>query len=799
MKPGRIAGVGLAAALLALAVPGTAAGAETLRVGEAVARDCAERLPAGTPGTAQRTFTAAEAGLLTATLSGGPAGDWDLALFRAGSARPAFASTAFGSDERAEAWLGAGDEVVAQACRRAGGPAVPLDFGLFPLSELPSIPDERISLESVAISGPADAERLERLGLDVTHDVSETSATVATYSDAERALLVANGFEATTLIADLPAADDADRRAERADARAAKRSGSSLPSGRTSYRQYSDYTSEMKDLAEAHPQIAREVTIGTSLEGRPIQGLEIAGNVNAAGDGRPAYVNMGLHHAREWPSGEFPMELAIDLVERHANGNNRIRDLLGDVRVFIFPVVNPDGFVASRGHGTDALDDDPNGHITEALADQNAYKRKNCRPQLLSEDPVAVNPADAAIPCSARTGSGVDLNRNYGAYWGGPGSGGFDQQATQIYRGPAPFSEPESQAVHAFSAGIHPTVFITNHTFVTEGVFLRQPGFTNVVTTTPDEAAMRHLGDAMGAATGWASRLAWTLGQITGATEDWNYFSQGTYGYTPEARAVNFHPNYATAVVKEYVGDAQHAGEGVREAFVIAGERAGRPAHHSIVTGSAPAAATLRLRKEFQTPTCVGGCNTPSRFVADVLDTTLNVPGDGSYRWHVTPSGRPLHQAETWTMSCELPGDGPVSVEVPVDRGEAVTVDWNAACKTAFTPPSPPTCGGEVATIIGTPGHDRGPNKLLGTAGEDVILGRGGDDVIKGRGEDDIICGGGGADKLRGHSGFDLLYGNRGRDHLIGGADFDHLRGGKGKDSCRDDGVDFLKGCNRKG
>ena len=46
-----------------------------------------------------------------------------------------------------------------------------------------------VSLESVAISGADDVERLERLGLDVTHDVTDTTATVALYSDAERALL----------------------------------------------------------------------------------------------------------------------------------------------------------------------------------------------------------------------------------------------------------------------------------------------------------------------------------------------------------------------------------------------------------------------------------------------------------------------------------------------------------------------------------------------------------------------------------------------------------------------------------
>ena len=347
--------------------------------------------------------------------------------------------------------------------------------------------------------------------------------------------------------------------------------------------------------------------IGQSVDGRPIEGVEIAHRVNRS-DGRPVFVNVGIHHAREWPSGEFPLEFAIDLVDSYNADSPRITALLRRVRVVTVPVVNPDGFIVSR----------------DTAAGE--FRRKNCRPTL----------GDAALPCEARsTFSGVDLNRNYGAYWGGAGSS--SQPSSDIYRGPAPFSEPEAEAVHQYSSGIHPTVFISNHTFTNEGVWLRQPGFTAVITETPDEPAMRSLGNAMGAATGWESELAWTLGEITGATEDWNYFAQGAYGYTPEARGTDFHANFNDMVVEEYLGDASHAGLGVREAYLLAAERAASAGHHGIVAGSAPAGATLRLRKRFETPTSQSAV-----VVNDVLDTSLTVGASGSYRWHVNPSSRPL-------------------------------------------------------------------------------------------------------------------------------------------------------------
>ncbi len=57
-----------------------------------------------------------------------------------------------------------------------------------------------------------------------------------------------------------------------------------------------------------------------TYEGREVMGVEIAKNVGA-NDGRPAFLNMGVHHAREWPSGESAMEWAIELVNGYKAGD----------------------------------------------------------------------------------------------------------------------------------------------------------------------------------------------------------------------------------------------------------------------------------------------------------------------------------------------------------------------------------------------------------------------------------------------------------------------------------------------
>lgn len=87
-------------------------------------------------------------------------------------------------------------------------------------------------------------------------------------------------------------------------------------------------------------------------------------------------------------------------------------------------------------------------------------------------------------------------------------------------------------------------------------------------------------------------------------------------------------------------------------------------------------------------------------------------------------------------------------------------------------------CAGQVATIVGTPGHDT----LVGTPHRDVIVGRGGADIVRGRGGNDLICGGPGADHLRGDRGNDTLRGGPGADRLEGNAGGDTLRGDDGRD-----------------
>jgi len=226
----------------------------------------------------------------------------------------------------------------------------------------------------------------------------------------------------------------------------------------------------------------------------------------------------------------------------------------------------------------------------------------------------------------------------------------------------------------------------------------------------------------MGDATGYSSEYGYELYEVTGATEDWNYVAQGTFGYTIELGGNGFQGPYQENVVNQYVGTpgTEQAGRGVREALLLAGEQAANPVDHAILTGDAPAGATLRLRKDFKTvtsPVCpvdvgtvdnvtgqlstaagtpyISSCPTglQQQEIDDHLDTTTVVPADGRFTWHVNPSTRPFEakagRSEAWTLTCEVAGLTLEKRSVTVGRGQTVTF--------------PRLCGGGPANVTSTP------------------------------------------------------------------------------------------------
>jgi hypothetical protein len=491
----------------------------------------------------------------------------------------------------------------------------------------------RAQLVSVATPTRAAARKLGRLGLDVTEHGTRGRLDVVLHGRADARKLTAAGFRYRVRVADLAEQSLRDRRSEAAYARTVR--ASALPSGRTTYRRLPDYTNEMKFLAAANRSFVKPITLPfRTYEGRPVEGLEITTNPDAR-DGKPVFLQLGVHHAREWPSGEHAFEWAFELIRGYTSGNARVRRLVETTRTIVIPIVNPDGFNASReagelqggGGGRGGADETVN-----IVAHPNEYRRKNCR---LPDDSPAGN---CALPAFGVASGGVDPNRNYGGFWGGPGASA--DPTNETYHGPSPFSEPETRNIRALVSARHVTTLITNHTF--SNLVLRPPGIASQGPTV-DETIYKALGDAMAAENGYASQFGFELYDTTGTTEDWSYFATGGLGFTFEIGPQNFHPPYQD-VVAEYDGTtaAAGAGEGNREAYFLAAENTADASKHSVIGGRAPAGAVLRLQKSFQTPTSRRNADGSFQTFTDQLNTSMVVPSSGIFEWHINPSTRPL-------------------------------------------------------------------------------------------------------------------------------------------------------------
>jgi hypothetical protein len=121
---------------------------------------------------------------------------------------------------------------------------------------------------------------------------------------------------------------------------------SALPSGNTAYRTLADYENDMARLVRQHPDLVKPITLPyRTTSGRTVRGIEISKDVRK-NDGKPVFVDVGMHHGNEWPSGELTMEFAIDLVKNARTPY--VSRLLDRARVVVVPIVNVDGFVRNR-------------------------------------------------------------------------------------------------------------------------------------------------------------------------------------------------------------------------------------------------------------------------------------------------------------------------------------------------------------------------------------------------------------------------------------------------------------------
>ena len=245
-----------------------------------------------------------------------------------------------------------------------------------------------------------------------------------------------------------------------ARARAGHRRVRAFRAGATSYRRLPDYDLEMKQLAMQYPSLVRPITLNhRSVLGRDVNGIEITTDAQNTGDGKPIFLIMGVHHAREWPSAEHAIEFAYDLLRNYGR----------DARTTQLVQTHPH----DRGPGREPgrLQHLARGAAARRLLAVRLRDEAQELPRL-GEHAAASTRSGTCDDNKAGRLRGTDPNRNYGGLWGG--SGASTSWSDDTFRGDAPFSEPEVQNIRELISSRQVTNLITNHTY--SNLVLRPPG-----------------------------------------------------------------------------------------------------------------------------------------------------------------------------------------------------------------------------------------------------------------------------------------------------------------------------------
>ncbi|MEJ2641120.1 MAG: M14 family metallopeptidase [Desulfosarcinaceae bacterium] len=301
----------------------------------------------------------------------------------------------------------------------------------------------------------------------------------------------------------------------------AQRFGAEEGSPETVYHSFDEPALGVRDrlyaIAAEFPRLTELKTIGFSHQGRPMLAMRLTkepSRWNRWGwkrlRRRPEVLFVATHHAREWVAAQMALRLIGYLTENYG-ANERVTEILDTTQVWILPVANPDGY--------------------QYTFDHERLWRKNLRD----------NDVDGVIT----TADGVDLNRNFDAHWGLDDEGSSPILADYTYRGPAPNSEPETQALVDFM-GQHRFKFaISYHTYgdlilYPWGWQVQTPCFDDPIFVaqagTDENPAIRDSLLDMGYDPGVGADLYTTNGDYT----DWAYSAarvpshtvELTYGYT---------------------------------------------------------------------------------------------------------------------------------------------------------------------------------------------------------------------------------------------------------------------------
>jgi len=254
-------------------------------------------------------------------------------------------------------------------------------------------------------------------------------------------------------------------------------------------------------MADLYPDlitVKQPASTLTSIEGRPIYYVKISDNANQSEE-EPQVLYTGMHHAREGIGMQHLLFYMYYILE-HYNTDPDIKALIDNTEMYFVPIINVDGYQYN-------ITTQPNG---------GGMWRKNRR-----------NNGGGSF--------GIDINRNYGFFWGYDDQGSSPYPSDETYRGNAPFSEPETQIMKEFCEAHNFKIALNYHSY--SNLLLYPWGY--ISDACPDDNVFAEYSRRLSADNHYTyGPGSTTIYPTNGGSDDWMYGEQTTknkiLSYTPE-------------------------------------------------------------------------------------------------------------------------------------------------------------------------------------------------------------------------------------------------------------------------
>jgi carboxypeptidase T len=364
----------------------------------------------------------------------------------------------------------------------------------------------RISLESTEI------DQIKALGIEIGNGLYKPGHFIeAEISDYELMMLQNASIEFEVLIPDMTAWYLARYEAE-ADFEVVRDASVRYPVPQNwelgsmgGFYTYQEILDKLDFMAEQWPDlisVRQPISEINSHQGRPIWWVRISDNPEIEQD-KPKVLYTSLIHAREGVGAQLLFYFMLHLLENY-DTDMEIKNLVDNVELYFVPAVNPDGYVHNQNNS-------PNG---------GGMWRKNRR---------------------NNGGSfGVDINRNFGYMWGYDNNGSSPNPSSDTYRGPGPFSEPETDNLRIFAETYDFQIALNYHSY--SNLWLYPWGY--IPSGCPDDEIFHAHALLMTQDNNYVvGPSSTTIYATNGGSDDWMYGEQETkdaiFAYTPEVGSAN--------------------------------------------------------------------------------------------------------------------------------------------------------------------------------------------------------------------------------------------------------------------